>query len=243
VQILYTLKAYGPVNDVRLIRDKVTGESRGFAFVEFPSVDDAQRFMEYHHNTRLEIDGRIVYMDYSKQKDSNHHHNSEYRDWICPQVGTHLTTLSFAYCLLLAANAWVIAVHDDQLFASGDVLHVPSPQAPKSGLCLAKRRGHDRARPCARAARARSLLRGGRCTHRIALPAQSLLLLTLGRTAQIYGVLSEYAPIKEVRLVREKGTNISRGLCFVEFHSVEVSSLVTASSCTRFHPSSLTPLP
>ncbi len=88
MQILYTLKAYGPVNDVRLIRDKVTGESRGFAFVEFPSVDDAQRFMEYHHNTRLEIDGRIVYMDYSKQKDSNHHHSSEYRDWICPQVGT-----------------------------------------------------------------------------------------------------------------------------------------------------------
>jgi RNA recognition motif-containing protein len=85
-QILYTLKAYGPVNDVRLIRDKVTGESRGFAFVEFPSVEDAQRFMDYH-NTRLDIDGRIVYMDYSKQKES-HHHGNEYRDWICPQVTT-----------------------------------------------------------------------------------------------------------------------------------------------------------
>ncbi len=73
---------------------------------------------------------------------------------------------------------------------------------------------------------------------RIALPAQSLLLLlNLGRTAQIYGVLSEYAPIKEVRLVREKGTNISRGLCFVEFHSVEVRSLITAPSFMHALPS------
>lgn len=179
-KILYTLKAYGPVNDVRLIRDKVTGESRGFAFVEFPSVDDAQRFMEYHHNTRLDIDGRIVYMDYSKQKDSHHHHNSEYRDWICPQC----TTTNFsrrAMCYTCQA---------------------PKPQNP----VFVSQSTEDTTEPGPVLA-----LRG--------LDPSSV-------EATIYGVLSEYAPIKEVRLVREKGTNISRGLCFVEFHSVEDATYV-----------------
>jgi RNA recognition motif-containing protein len=86
-QILYTLKAYGPVNDVRLIRDKATGESRCFAFVEFPSAEEAQKFMDYHRHTRLDLDGRAIYMDYSKQKEPHPASGgSEYKDWICPQV-------------------------------------------------------------------------------------------------------------------------------------------------------------
>lgn len=89
MQILFTLKAYGPVNEVRLIRDKVTGESRGFAFVDFPSVEDAKCFMEYH-KMRMELDGRIIYMDYSRQKES--HGGGEHKDWICPQVHPFVLT-------------------------------------------------------------------------------------------------------------------------------------------------------
>ena len=33
------------IKDVRLVKNRDTGQSRGFAFVEFNSVDDAQRWM------------------------------------------------------------------------------------------------------------------------------------------------------------------------------------------------------
>ena len=35
-------KAFGEVEDVRIIKDNYTGRSKGFAFVEMPSKDEAQ---------------------------------------------------------------------------------------------------------------------------------------------------------------------------------------------------------
>ncbi len=49
---------------------------------------------------------------------------------------------------------------------------------------------------------------------------------------QIYGVFSSFVPLKGVRLIREKSTNVSRGFCFVEFNAVEVYILDTAKSLT-----------
>lgn len=123
-QILFTLKAYGPVNEVRLIRDKVTGESRGFAFVDFPSVEDATRFMEYH-NMRLELDGRIVYMDYSRQKEPHSGGAPEHKDWICPQVSRPSQPSE-------ASDADQISVFDHQLCAPRRVLHLPSTKTSES---------------------------------------------------------------------------------------------------------------
>ena len=35
-----------PFRDLRLVKNRETGQSRGFAFVEFDAVEDAQRWME-----------------------------------------------------------------------------------------------------------------------------------------------------------------------------------------------------
>ena len=40
----------GAVTSVNLMMDKVTGKSRGFAFVEFGSSDEANRAVEQFHN-------------------------------------------------------------------------------------------------------------------------------------------------------------------------------------------------
>lgn len=48
-----------------MIREKMTGVSRGFAFVDFPSVEAAMAMKrEAQQSGGLYIDGRRVYVDY-----------------------------------------------------------------------------------------------------------------------------------------------------------------------------------
>jgi RNA-binding protein 5/10 len=91
------LKAFGPVNAVRLIRNKQTGEPKGFAFVDFLAIEDAMNLMAYQNKT-LFIDGRTVQLDYSTTPPPSHSSSSGggsgsggggggggFKDWICPQ--------------------------------------------------------------------------------------------------------------------------------------------------------------
>lgn len=56
---------WAPLNEVRVIREKQTGISRGFAFVDFPTIEASTRMMaDIHHSGGLYIDGRRVYLDY-----------------------------------------------------------------------------------------------------------------------------------------------------------------------------------
>ena len=47
---------FGAVSTVKIITDKFTGSSRGFAFVEMPSADEAKQAIE--NTNGAELDGR-----------------------------------------------------------------------------------------------------------------------------------------------------------------------------------------
>jgi len=49
---------------VRVIKEWNSGMSRGFAFIDFPSVEAARRMMEATGENGLEIDGRNVFFQY-----------------------------------------------------------------------------------------------------------------------------------------------------------------------------------
>eukprot|EP00621_Florenciella_sp_RCC1693_P016405 CAMPEP_0182526218 /NCGR_PEP_ID=MMETSP1323-20130603/3026_1 /TAXON_ID=236787 /ORGANISM="Florenciella parvula, Strain RCC1693" /LENGTH=101 /DNA_ID=CAMNT_0024735035 /DNA_START=461 /DNA_END=762 /DNA_ORIENTATION=- len=73
VQLNLALEEFRPLN-VRLVRHKDTGESRGFAFVDFASVHDSMSFVERHSDPRepgLKIDGHVVKMEYTEEGQSN----------------------------------------------------------------------------------------------------------------------------------------------------------------------------
>lgn len=57
-----------PVTNCRVIRDKMTGVSNGFAFVEFGSVKDSKQVMQLLVNmeNQLEVDGKALIVDYAK---------------------------------------------------------------------------------------------------------------------------------------------------------------------------------
>lgn len=65
---------------VKLIRDRNTGASRGFAFVKFPKIELAEDFIEQNF-PEIYMGNRIVRINYSKD---NSFHSAE--DWKCDHV-------------------------------------------------------------------------------------------------------------------------------------------------------------
>lgn len=58
------LAEWGPLRSVRVIKERSSGMSRGFAFIDFPTVEAARRMMEGVGDNGLLIDGRKVFFQY-----------------------------------------------------------------------------------------------------------------------------------------------------------------------------------
>jgi len=61
-------EAFGQVSSVKIITDRETGKSRGFAFVEMPSNAEAQQAMEKLNNK--EIEGRAISVSVAREKEN-----------------------------------------------------------------------------------------------------------------------------------------------------------------------------
>merc|ERR1719397_1750415 len=73
--------------DIRLIRKKDTGASRGFAFVEFGSKEMAEKWMQAQQGW-LRFDGQRVSMQYSVPRDQRSGDQPRLmNDWICAKCG------------------------------------------------------------------------------------------------------------------------------------------------------------
>ncbi|KAK8339605.1 hypothetical protein V6Z12_A08G045800 [Gossypium hirsutum] len=62
----YEFSKYAPIKDLRLVRDKFTHVSRGFAFVHYHSVGDATKALEATNGTTLEKNGQILRVAYAR---------------------------------------------------------------------------------------------------------------------------------------------------------------------------------
>ncbi|MDP2090536.1 MAG: RNA-binding protein [Candidatus Gracilibacteria bacterium] len=59
-------KEYGEVTFVKVIKDRDTGRSKGFGFVEFSTVADAVKAKEAMDGA--EVDGRTIKVDFAQEK-------------------------------------------------------------------------------------------------------------------------------------------------------------------------------
>jgi RNA recognition motif-containing protein len=57
----------GSVTSVNLMMDKMTGKSRGFAFVEFSSLDEANKAIEQFHNK--DFQGRALTVNVARPRE------------------------------------------------------------------------------------------------------------------------------------------------------------------------------
>jgi len=178
------LKAFGPIEDVRLIRNKITKESRGFAFVDFATVPEAVAFVT-HHKGVLHLDGRDVTLDYSVYKDISTY-SPEFKDWLCEQCkGGNFARRNHCYYCGAEKSENALPCNVNPQHANTD------------GACPV-------------------------------LVVRNLNLQTTEET--LYNMFSTFAPLKEVRLIREKHTGQSRGFCFIEYHTVEEATYAYQNS-------------
>jgi len=66
--------AFGEVTSARVIKDKLTGRSRGFAFVEMTSEDEAQTAMKSLNNKEVEV--RPLSISVAREKESSPRRNN-----------------------------------------------------------------------------------------------------------------------------------------------------------------------
>lgn len=65
-EIRQAFEAHGEVSSVNIIRDKFSGESRGFGFVEMPSDDEAQAAIANLNGT--ELSGRALNINQARPR-------------------------------------------------------------------------------------------------------------------------------------------------------------------------------
>ena len=73
----------GAVTSVNIMLDKMTGKSRGFAFIEFATLDEANKAIEQFHNK--EFQGRALTVNIARPKEDRPPRfgggaHSDYRD-------------------------------------------------------------------------------------------------------------------------------------------------------------------
>ena len=62
-------EAFGQVESVNIIKDKFSGESRGFGFVEMPSRNEAQTAIKQAEG--MELKGRVIRVNEARPKTAN----------------------------------------------------------------------------------------------------------------------------------------------------------------------------
>ncbi|CAM0903994.1 unnamed protein product [Alopecurus aequalis] len=193
---LYQILAeWGPLRSVRVIKERPSGMSRGFAFIDFPTVEAARKMMEGTGDNGLLIDGRQIFFEYSSKPtggDSLEHAGrptygrrniSAPCDWICTICG----------CMNFARRTSCFQCNEPR---TDDA---PPADAASSTQPFGKR-GSELG------------------------PTHVLVVRGLEENADeemLRYEFAKHAPIKDIRLVRDKFTHVSRGFAFVHFHSVE----------------------
>jgi RNA recognition motif-containing protein len=62
-------EAYGQVTSAKIVKDRVTGRSKGFGFVEMPNDEEASRAMAGLNDT--ELDGRNIVVKQANPRPEN----------------------------------------------------------------------------------------------------------------------------------------------------------------------------
>ncbi|KAK6935037.1 G-patch domain [Dillenia turbinata] len=180
---LYRILAeWGPLRHVRVIKERNSGISRGFAFIDFPSVGAACAMMDRIGDDGLVVDGRKLCFEYSSKPTGGAGRPSYGRD----NSRSHANHKS-----ITGPSDWCNEGRTDDAPPADLASSNPMPMGKKGSE---------------------------------AGPTHVLVVRGLDENADeemLRYEFSKHAPIKDLRLVRDKFTHVSRGFAFVHFHSVE----------------------
>ncbi|XP_015233866.1 PREDICTED: RNA-binding protein 10-like isoform X1 [Cyprinodon variegatus] len=197
--------------EVRLMRNKSSGQSRGFAFVEFNLIQEATRWMETNQGLLL-IMGQRVSMHYSDPKPRAN------EDWLCNKCGVQ----NFK--------------RREKCFKCGvpkSEAELKLPQLPKDVPLVVQKEGTQGLLPLPvsyQPAGPSVLPRPAPQPADVA--NDTLILRNLGPHTTVEAILSALAPFatlssSNVRLIKDKHTHLNRGFAFLQLSTiVEASQLL-----------------
>ncbi|KAL8549346.1 hypothetical protein ACS0TY_008258 [Phlomoides rotata] len=196
---LYQILAeWGPLRHVRVIKERSSGISRGFAFIDFPSVDSAQAMMDRLGHEGLLVDGRKLFFEYSSKPTGAN--GSLGMDSASRGHGSHRS--------IMVPSDWMCTICGCVNFA-------------RRTSCFQCNEPKTEDAPPADMASSNPMPTGKRGE---AGPTHVLVVRGLDENADeemLRYEFSKHSPIKDLRLVRDKFTHVSRGFAFVHFYSVE----------------------
>ncbi|KAM3871728.1 RNA-binding protein 10 [Diretmus argenteus] len=197
--------------EVRLMRNKSSGQSRGFAFVEFNLIQEASRWMETNQRV-LTILGQRVSMHYSDPKPRAN------EDWLCNKCGVQnfKRREKCFKCSVPKSEAELKLPQLQRDLSSG--LHKEGAQ----GLLPLPAPYHSSG----------PALNTGQITQQADVANDTLILRNLGPHTSVEAILSALAPFatlspSNVRLIKDKHTHLNRGFAFLQLSTiVEASQLL-----------------
>ncbi|XP_071372352.1 RNA-binding protein 10 isoform X2 [Centroberyx affinis] len=197
--------------EVRLMRNKSSGQSRGFAFVEFNLIQEASRWMETNQRV-LSILGQRVSMHYSDPKPRAN------EDWLCNKCGVQ-NFKRREKCFKCSVPK------------SEAELKLPQLQRDLS-LALNKEGAQGLLPLPAPYHSSGPALNTGQTTQQADVANDTLILRNLGPHTSVEAILSALAPFatlspSNVRLIKDKHTHLNRGFAFLQLSTiVEASQLL-----------------
>ncbi|XP_040007857.1 RNA-binding protein 10 [Xiphias gladius] len=197
--------------EVRLMRNKSSGQSRGFAFVEFNLIQEATRWMETNQGVLL-ILGQRVSMHYSDPKPRAN------EDWLCNKCGVQ-NFKRREKCFKCSVPKSEAELKLPQLQRD---LPVGLQKEGAQGLLPLPAPYHSSA----------PTVPQGQATQQADVANDTLILRNLGPHTSVEAILSALAPFatlspSNIRLIKDKHTHLNRGFAFLQLSTiVEASQLL-----------------
>ncbi|KAL4085693.1 hypothetical protein PRIC1_015029 [Phytophthora ramorum] len=251
--ILLALQSFRPMQ-ARTMHDKATGESRGFAFVDFESVEIAVEAMRAFASRPLVLQHRAVSVSYADgyrrrspenepgrprgaswgSRHSGGTHSDSQRhgerwqprpDWICDECNvTNFARRTSCFQCNASKTAHTkdvpvtAAFRQDYTSSHNDSQFNESGNA---GECFA----HNAAsRDDDKGARRRGA--GNENVRNI--PSSQVLVVRMLppdiEEGELHVAFAEFDGVQDIRLIRDRVTNLSRGFGFVEFRDIEAAT-------------------
>ncbi|XP_044065667.1 RNA-binding protein 10 [Siniperca chuatsi] len=197
--------------EVRLMRNKSSGQSRGFAFVEFNVIQEATRWMETNQGVLL-ILGQRVSMHYSDPKPRAN------EDWLCNKCGVQ-NFKRREKCFKCSVPKSEAEMKLPQLQRD---LPISLQKEGAQGLLPLPVPYHSSG----------PTVNPGHATQQADVANDTLILRNLGPHTSLEAILSALAPFatlspSNVRLIKDKHTHLNRGFAFLQLSTiVEASQLL-----------------
>ncbi|XP_013873146.1 RNA-binding protein 10 isoform X2 [Austrofundulus limnaeus] len=197
--------------EVRLMRNKSSGQSRGFAFVEFNLIQEATRWMETNQGTLL-ILGQRVSMHYSDPKPRAN------EDWLCNKCGVQ----NFKR----REKCFKCSVPKSEA-------ELKLPQVQRDLPVSLQKEGTQGLLPLPTSYHTTGpSITPGQAAQQADVANDTLILRNLGPHTSVDAILSALAPFatlspSNVRLIKDKHTQLNRGFAFLQLSTiVEASQLL-----------------